>query len=64
MKSDRPGLRFRTASAPDAEAVAGLHPGSWRRHYRGAYSDAFRDGDVLSDRLHAWFRLIINTPAG
>jgi len=34
--------------------VAALHADSWRRHYRGAYSDAFLDGDVVVDRLAAW----------
>jgi GNAT superfamily N-acetyltransferase len=34
--------------------VARLHADSWRRHYRGAYSDAFLDGDVLADRLTVW----------
>ena len=40
-------LRFRPADADDAAAVAGLHADSWRRHYRGAFSDAFLDGDVV-----------------
>ena len=35
-------------------AVAALHADSWRRHYRGAYSDAFLDGDVAVDRLAVW----------
>ena len=39
-------LRFRHAAVGDAEAVAALHADSWRLHYRGAYSDAFLDGDV------------------
>jgi hypothetical protein len=39
-------LRFRAAGAGDASAVAGLHGDSWRRHYRGAFSDAFLDRDV------------------
>ncbi|MET7424924.1 GNAT family N-acetyltransferase [Dactylosporangium sp. NPDC005555] len=34
--------------------IAGLHADSWRRHYRGAYSDAFLDGDVVSDRRAVW----------
>lgn len=34
--------------------VAALHADSWRRHYRGAYSDSFLDGDVLADRLAEW----------
>jgi ribosomal protein S18 acetylase RimI-like enzyme len=46
--------RFRLASPGDADALANLHAESWRRHYRGAYSDAFLDGDVLADRLALW----------
>jgi GNAT superfamily N-acetyltransferase len=46
--------QFRLAGPDDAEAVANLHADSWRRHYRGAYSDAFLDGDVLADRLAVW----------
>jgi len=45
---------FRSAGPADAGAVAALHADSWRRHYRGAYSDAFLDGDVVSDRLSLW----------
>jgi ribosomal protein S18 acetylase RimI-like enzyme len=47
-------LRFRSAQAGDAAAVAGLHAESWRRHYRGAFSDAFLDGDVASYLLAEW----------
>ena len=46
--------RFRLAGPADAAAVAHLHADSWRRHYRGAYSDAFLDGDVMADRLAVW----------
>src|SRR3989442_13448893 len=46
--------QFRLAGPADAEAVANLHAESWRRHYRGAYSDAFLDGDVIADRLAVW----------
>jgi ribosomal protein S18 acetylase RimI-like enzyme len=46
--------QFRRAEGADAETVAKLHADSWRRHYRGAYSDAFLDGDVLADRLAVW----------
>lgn len=49
-----PSLRFRAAGADDAQSVAALHADSWRRHYRGAYSDAFLDGDVLKDRRSVW----------
>jgi predicted N-acetyltransferase YhbS len=49
-------MRYRPALASDAGAVAALHADSWRRHYRGAYSDAFLDGDVEADRLAMWTR--------
>jgi GNAT superfamily N-acetyltransferase len=47
-------VSFRPARPADAAAVAALHADSWRRHYRGAYSDAFLDGDVAADRLAVW----------
>jgi len=47
-------LRFRSAGAEDAAAIAALHADSWRKHYRGAYSDSFLDGDVLDDRRAVW----------
>jgi GNAT superfamily N-acetyltransferase len=47
-------VRFRLAGPADAAAVAQLHADSWRRHYRGAYSDAFLDGDVVADRIEVW----------
>ncbi|MDG4789327.1 hypothetical protein O7626_25955 [Micromonospora sp. WMMD1102] len=47
-------VTFRAAVAGDAEGVAALHADSWRRHYRGAYTDAFLDGDVFADRLAVW----------
>jgi len=47
-------LRFRAAGLDDAESVAMLHADSWRRHYRGAYSDAFLDGDVVENRRSVW----------
>ena len=47
-------LRFRPAEAGDAAAVAALHADSWRRHYRGAFSDAFLDGDVAGYLLAEW----------
>jgi hypothetical protein len=39
-------LRYRSACASDAAAIAALHADSWRRHYRGTYSAGFLDGDV------------------
>jgi GNAT superfamily N-acetyltransferase len=48
------GVTVRRAQSEDADAIARLHADSWRRHYRGAYSDAFLDGDVEADRLKVW----------
>ena len=48
------GPQFRLAGLADAVAIANLHADSWRRHYRGAYSDAFLDGDLVADRLAVW----------
>jgi len=54
-------LRFRAAEQGDASAVAALHTGSWQRHYRGAFSDDFLDGDpawgALLDNLHVVYGL-------
>jgi GNAT superfamily N-acetyltransferase len=47
-------VRFRVAGAADAKAIAALHADSWRRHYRGVYSDSFLDGDIGEDRLRVW----------
>jgi GNAT superfamily N-acetyltransferase len=47
-------LQFRVAGLSDAERIAALHADSWRRHYRGAYSNAFLDGDVAADRQAVW----------
>jgi ribosomal protein S18 acetylase RimI-like enzyme len=56
-------VRFRAAVADDIVAVAGLHADSWRRNYRGAYSDAFLDGDVDENRRTVWTeRLTVAQP--
>ncbi len=47
-------VRLRCAGAHDAEHIAVLHAESWRRHYRGAYADAYLDGDVVADRRSVW----------
>jgi ribosomal protein S18 acetylase RimI-like enzyme len=50
-----PGLvQYRRAGTQDAAAIAALHVDSWRRNYRGAYSDAFLDGDVVAERSAVW----------
>jgi GNAT superfamily N-acetyltransferase len=48
------GLRFRAACPGDAQAIAALHAGSWQRHYRGAFSDAFLDRDAAGYLLPLW----------
>lgn len=56
-------IQYREASLEDAEAIATLHADSWRRHYRGAYADAFLDGDhLLPDRRQLWHARLA-TPA-
>jgi GNAT superfamily N-acetyltransferase len=54
MMAQHAGVVFRRAGSDDTESVARLHADSWRRHYRGAYADAFIDGDVERDRLQVW----------
>jgi ribosomal protein S18 acetylase RimI-like enzyme len=51
-----PHVSYRLGLAADSVGVAALHADSWRRHYRGAYSDAYLDGDIVADRLEAWSR--------
>lgn len=52
---DDPGeVTVRHARPSDAGEVAALHADSWRRHYRGAYSDDFLDNDVGADRRQVW----------
>jgi ribosomal protein S18 acetylase RimI-like enzyme len=52
--TDTLDLAFRRAGRSDADDIAALHADSWRRHYRGAYSDSFLDGDVDTDRIAVW----------
>ena len=47
-------MEYREATAGDIEAVTQLHVDSWRRNYRGAFSDAFLDGDVVTERRAVW----------
>jgi ribosomal protein S18 acetylase RimI-like enzyme len=49
-----PHVLYRVGVAADAAEVAVLHADSWRRHYRGAYSDSYLDGDIVADRLKVW----------
>jgi len=47
-------METRVATADDVDAIARLHADSWRRNYRGAYSDEYLDGDVVNDRIAVW----------
>jgi ribosomal protein S18 acetylase RimI-like enzyme len=47
-------LGYRFATPADADAIASLHADSWSRHYRGAYPDAYLDGDAPEDRRRLW----------
>ncbi len=60
--SDR--VQFRVAGSSDAAGIAALHADSWRRHYRGAYSDAFLDGDVGAERLAVWTERLRSPDSG
>jgi ribosomal protein S18 acetylase RimI-like enzyme len=42
------------AHSEDAAAIAKLHAESWRRHYRGAYSDHYLDSELDAERLAVW----------
>ena len=57
-----PGLRFRAARPDDAHAVAILHTDSWQRHYRGAYSDAFLDGEASEFLDQMWIERLTAPP--
>jgi GNAT superfamily N-acetyltransferase len=56
-------VEFRMAAVQDAEQIALLHADSWRRHYRGAFSDSYLDGDVAADRREVWSERLA-TPDG
>ena len=51
---NRVRVTCRPATVSDAQSIARLHADRWRRHYRGAYSDAFLDGEVDEDRRSVW----------
>ncbi len=47
-------VEYRLATRSDTLSVARLHADSWRRAYRGIYTDEFLDGDLVSERLGVW----------
>ena len=56
-------IQLRPAEPGDAPAIAALHADSWRRHYRGSYSDSYLDGPVEADRQAEWHRRFGLDPA-
>ena len=48
------GITIREALITDAAQIAVLHTDSWRKHYRGIWTDIYLDNDLLSERLIYW----------
>lgn len=49
-----PSIHIRVATPDDCVPMAQLHATSWRHAYRGAMSDAYLEGDVVTERLQWW----------
>lgn len=56
------GILIRPAETRDAGEIARLHTESWRRHYRGMYSDRYLDGNLYHDRLAVWTEKLARDP--
>ena len=56
-------IEYRLARPSDTEAIANLHARRWRENYRGAFLDAFLDGDLPGERLRVW-RERLGHPSG
>ena len=55
-------IEYRPAKPSDADAIALLHTRSWRENYRGAFHDAFLDGDLPEERLRVWRKTLDHPP--
>jgi GNAT superfamily N-acetyltransferase len=55
-------LEIRPAQPRDADAVAELHAASWRSAYRGMFTDAYLDGDVIEERRLQWTKHLVTEP--
>jgi ribosomal protein S18 acetylase RimI-like enzyme len=53
-------MLYRAAGADDVQAVALLHADSWRRSYRGMYSDEYLDHQADAERLATWSERFAN----
>ncbi|MDJ0788053.1 MAG: GNAT family N-acetyltransferase [Myxococcota bacterium] len=47
-------MEIRLATSEDADPIASLHTRSWRESYRGSFTDAYLDGDLLAERQGVW----------
>ncbi|MDR3670572.1 MAG: GNAT family N-acetyltransferase [Holophaga sp.] len=54
--------QVRSAGPGDAGAIAELHAASWRSSYRGAFADAFLDGELGPERRRHWFERLETGP--
>lgn len=45
---------YREATPQDADRIAHLHAESWRRAYRGSFTDAYLDGPIHEERRQVW----------
>lgn len=55
-------IYYRHAEYADHEQIAQIHADSWRRTYRGLFSDDFLDHEADADRLQVWAQRL-KTPA-
>jgi ribosomal protein S18 acetylase RimI-like enzyme len=55
-------IEYRPARPSDAEAIAHLHARSWRENHRGAFRDAYLDGDLPGERLRVWRERLDDPP--
>ena len=47
-------VTIREALITDTVQIAALHTDSWRKHYRGIWTDNYLDNDLLNERLSYW----------
>jgi GNAT superfamily N-acetyltransferase len=47
-------ISYRLAKPEDEAAIAKLHAESWQKHYRGIFSDAYLDEQVVQERADLW----------
>ena len=56
-------IALKDAVSSDYKAIATLHAESWKKNYRGMFSDKFLDDDVDEDRLQVWYERLSEPPA-